>query len=335
MPRSTRIEIPGGWYHVANRGAGRQRIFRNDEHRQMFLDLLQTLVSDFHLEVHAYCLMSNRYDLIVRTSLSNLSAAMRHLGGVYTQRYNRSTGRDGPLFRGRFRAVLLEPETTLLAVSRHLHRRPLVTGTVQRLDRYRWSSYPSYVTSRKNPRWLQRQAIVGQAGGNSRQYRQYVEREGETNPLVRRFYRQRRTGAVLGSEGFVRQMLQGRPVTADGVVSLPPVSPRRIIRLVADHFGVTRRSVLSASRGRLNQPRLAALWLCRRHSQMTLEQMAMQFRLASFGSVSAALHRAGSQSDKTFWQSIEQLDGLLSKSPADPLGVCAVGTFDGENSRSP
>ncbi len=314
MARSKRIESAGGWYHVSNRGAGRQRIFRNDEHRLTFLELLGSLQEQHRVEVHAYCMMTNRYDLIVHTLRANLSMAMRHLGGVYTQRYNRMTGRDGPLFRGRFRATLFEPEIALLAVSRHLHRRPLVTGTVQRLDRYRWSSYPSYVTSRRQPGWLQRAAILELTGENARSYRQYVEREGESNELVRRFYRQTRPGSILGSDSFRRQVLRGQDPEAGDHPDLAddPIPPRRIIRLTADHFGVTRRSVLTSTRGRLNRARLAALWLCRRHSRQTLEQLAELFRVSSFGTVSAALHRAKSRMGDEFWREVQKIERQLT-----------------------
>lgn len=296
-----------GWYHVANRGAGRQRIFRNDDHRLAFLDLLSEFDARFSIAVHAYCLMSNRYDLVLHCLQPNLSMAMRHLGGVYTQRYNRSTGRDGPLFRGRYRAVLFEPETCLLAVTRRIHRRPLVTGTVPRLDRYRWSSYPSYVTRRQLPRWLRTDAVDRINPGTRRDYRAYVEGEGESNHLVRDFYRQSRPGALLGSADFVATL---QAMRGHNVVRLQPpsgVPPRRILRQVARHYGVPGRSLLSSVRGRLNRPRLAALWLCRQHSGLTLEQLAQQFGMAGYGSVSASLHRIRTQMEASFWGDIEQI----------------------------
>lgn len=258
--------------------------------------------------------MSNRFDLMLHTTHANLSIAMRHLGGVYTQRYNRLVGRDGPLFRGRFRAVLFEPQTVLLGVSRHLHRRPLVTGMVQRLDRYRWSSYPSFVTSRRKPEWLRREAVLAAVGYQSddkdggRVYRQYVERDGESNDLVRQFYRRRRPGAVLGSDPFIRRSLSGQEHTPGARASIPGVPPRRIIRAMADHFEVTRRSILTSSRGRTNLPRMAAMWLCRKHSHLTLEQLARHFRLSGYGSVSGALHRAEQQTNKGFWAAIKAVE---------------------------
>lgn len=312
MARFARLEMADGWYHVANRGAGRQRVFRNDDHRLDFLSLLAALRAQFDVSVHAYCLMNNRYDLVLHCQRPNLAVAMRHLGGVYTQHYNLSTGRDGPLFRGRYRSVLFEPETCLLAVTRRIHRRPLVTGTVPRLDRYRWSSYPSYVTRRKLPRWLVTEGVDRYNPGTRRDYRNYVEGEGESNHLVRDFYRQSRPGPLLGTPGFVQrvQALAGDQAAEPAVYAGLP--PRRVLRQVAKFYDVPRRSLLSSVRGRLNRPRLAALWLCRQRCGLTLGELAQHFGMAGYGSVSASLHRIRRQMDATFWSEVEQIDQQLS-----------------------
>ncbi len=52
---------------------------------------------------HAYCLMDNHYHLLVHTPAGNLQRGMRHLNGVYTQRYNQIEKTDGLLFRGRYK----------------------------------------------------------------------------------------------------------------------------------------------------------------------------------------------------------------------------------------
>ena len=69
------------------------------------------------VETHAYCLMGNHYHLLIHTPEGNLQRGMRHLNGVYTQRYNRIEKTDGPLFRGRYKAVLIESDAYLLNVS--------------------------------------------------------------------------------------------------------------------------------------------------------------------------------------------------------------------------
>lgn len=100
MSRPLRIVYEGAWYHVMNRGASRRTIFHSDTYRQLFLALLGEITQTFGVEVHAYCLMDNHYHLLLHTPRANLSAAMRHLQGLYTQRHNRMEQTDGPSFGG-------------------------------------------------------------------------------------------------------------------------------------------------------------------------------------------------------------------------------------------
>ena len=88
MSRPLRIEYPGAYYHVMNRGTARQKVFLNDQDRQRFLDLLGQTCQMWGVRVYAYCLMDNHYHLLVETTDAALSRAMRHLDGIYTQRFN-------------------------------------------------------------------------------------------------------------------------------------------------------------------------------------------------------------------------------------------------------
>jgi putative transposase len=77
MPRPLRIEFADAWYHVMNRGAGFQRIFKTIKHRQIFISLLAEVSKLFGVEIHAYCLMGNHYHLLIKTPRGNLSRIMR------------------------------------------------------------------------------------------------------------------------------------------------------------------------------------------------------------------------------------------------------------------
>jgi putative transposase len=66
---------------------------------QLFLDLLGESYKMFNVKICAYCLMDNHYHLLMSTPDANLSRIMRHLNGVYTQKYNRLMKTDGPLYR--------------------------------------------------------------------------------------------------------------------------------------------------------------------------------------------------------------------------------------------
>ena len=89
MTRPLRIEFAGALYHVTSRGNAQADIYLDDEDRKNYLDVLQDVCERFNWVVHAYCLMSNHYHLLIETPDSNLSKGMRQLNGVYTQRFNR------------------------------------------------------------------------------------------------------------------------------------------------------------------------------------------------------------------------------------------------------
>ncbi len=74
---------------------------------------------------------------------------MRHLNGVYTQRYNSVHGYDGQSFRGRFKSILVEKDKYLLEIVRYIHRNPLRAGMVGRLEDYKWFSHGDYLVLRQ------------------------------------------------------------------------------------------------------------------------------------------------------------------------------------------
>ena len=88
MARPIRIEFPGALYHVTSRGDRQEDIYESDEDRRQYLTILDAVCSRFHWTVHAYCLMSNHYHLLVETQNGNLSKGMRQLNGVYSQCFN-------------------------------------------------------------------------------------------------------------------------------------------------------------------------------------------------------------------------------------------------------
>ena len=110
MARPLRIQFSGAVYHVINRGTARQATFVQEQDYELFLKTLAEAHVLWGVEVFAYCLMSNHYHVCLRTPKGNLSRVMRHVDGLYTQRFNRSHGRDGSLFRGRYRAILIDAD---------------------------------------------------------------------------------------------------------------------------------------------------------------------------------------------------------------------------------
>ena len=132
--------------------------FHNDTYFQAFLDTLGEACQRFDCVIHAYCLLSNPYHLLIETPKANISRVKQHLNGVYIQRYNRLKRTDGPLFCGRFKSILVDQDSYLLQLSRYIHRNPfeMKSPLVANLANYKWSSYPAYIVLVEPLSWLER-----------------------------------------------------------------------------------------------------------------------------------------------------------------------------------
>ncbi len=97
--------------------------------------------TDYSIAISACRLVPDHYHLLIHTPMGNLSRYMRHVNGVHTQRFNKAHGCDGQLFRGRFKAILVDGDSFLLQLVRYIHRNPLRAGLAERLDQYPWSGH--------------------------------------------------------------------------------------------------------------------------------------------------------------------------------------------------
>jgi REP element-mobilizing transposase RayT len=108
MARKLRVEYEGAIYHVMNRGDRREPIFKGDQDRMLFLETLGQACQKTDWEVHAYCLMSNHFHLVVETPKANLVAGIKWFLGTYTGRFNRRHKLFGHLFSGRYKALIVK-----------------------------------------------------------------------------------------------------------------------------------------------------------------------------------------------------------------------------------
>ena len=100
MARPLRIDFPGAFHHVTNRGARRQDIFYCPQDRLEFLRLIAKAHQRFGVLVHSFCLMTNHIHLIIETPEGGLSQALHLIESTYVQGFNRRHGLDGPLTEG-------------------------------------------------------------------------------------------------------------------------------------------------------------------------------------------------------------------------------------------
>ena len=66
MPRSARLHVPGGFYHVVLRGNRREALFSTADDRQILNDIVADSISRHGARVHAFCWMSNHLHALLR-----------------------------------------------------------------------------------------------------------------------------------------------------------------------------------------------------------------------------------------------------------------------------
>jgi len=90
-----------------NRGGRREAIFEDAQDRERLLATLTEACEKTGWQIHADCLMSNHFHLVIETPQPNLVVRMKWLLGTYTSRYNRQHKEFGHLFSGRYKALIV------------------------------------------------------------------------------------------------------------------------------------------------------------------------------------------------------------------------------------
>jgi len=298
MSRPLRIEYENAVYHVMNRGRGRQLIFHGPTYYAAFQQCLLEAHQRFGVEVLAYCFMGNHYHLLLKTPRGNISRVMRHINGLYTQRYNRLKHTDGALFRGRYKSIVVDERSYLLEVSRYIHRNPIETKKplVNKLELYPWSSYPAFINKASTPSWLKRDAIYDELGSIKRYsgYQRFVELGIDEATTV--FYAKKHTPAIWGDKQFVKTASKqsknwSKEITQSG--SVESITIKSIIQHVAHYFTITEQSIVTAQRGpgSRNVPRWIAMKLCQDYSEQKLAVIAKAFGVGNYCTVSQTISR--------------------------------------------
>jgi len=95
-----RIEFPGAFYHVMNRGNTGMDIFGSERDREKFLEYVGKAVVRYEIKVHTYYLMSTHYHTLIETPHANLSQAIKWINVSYAVYFNRKRRRSGICFMG-------------------------------------------------------------------------------------------------------------------------------------------------------------------------------------------------------------------------------------------
>jgi REP element-mobilizing transposase RayT len=272
MARQLRIEYPGAFYHITSRGNQKERVFLSDYDRTVLLDYLRDANKKYGAIIHTYCLMDNHYHLLLETPHANLSKTMHFINTSYTIFFNTKHARVGHLFRGRFKAILIETDSYAQELSRYIHLNPVRAGIVARPEEYIWSSYLTFISERRPAPWLNTAMVLGYFDQDLRiartRYAIFVtEAIGKDvdNPL-----KKADPSLILGSNHFVAQIkaaflsdkTENRDVPAiRSLKEKPPIET--IQRAVEQTLGAKNRFA-----------RNAAIFLCHTRTDYALKEIS-------------------------------------------------------------
>ncbi len=191
--------VEGQIYHVYNRGVEKRNTFLREKDYLRFIhdlyefndeDAVSNVLYSFNrksmevepryikkrkllVEILAFVLMPNHYHLLLRQIREGgIISFMQKLGG-YTMYFNKTYERVGPLFQGRFRAVLVETEPHFIYLPFYIHCNPLkiyggstsIDKVIRYLENYRWSSLPDYLGKRNFPSVTSQEFLLEYFGG--------------------------------------------------------------------------------------------------------------------------------------------------------------------------
>lgn len=298
-----------------NRGRRGEAVFQSNDDYQRFIDIVHEAVELFSLRISAYCLMTNHYHLLVQTPDANLSRCMRHINGIFTQRFNAQYGYDGQLFRGRYKAILVGEDRYLLQLVRYIHNNPLRAGIVQSAGQYEWSSHRGYLSRAKKWDWLHKQFLLSMFSKDSKHqlqlYRSFMAEDEDKTFLDR--MNLKRLPSVLGDNSFVTSIKERfferkRHTEVPESKRLAP-DTNDILNAVCGIYGIDKAQLCVAKRGAINEARNMAIYLLRYLRGDSLTTIGKVFDIQSYSTVSSIIERfkIRMQVERKLFRNVEEI----------------------------
>ncbi len=236
------------------------------------------------------------------------------------RKFNRVHHRDGPLFRGRYKAILIDAEEYFLSVVRYIHHNPIAAGMITDLDRYRWSSHWGYLNKKQCPTWLQSTAVLSRFGG-LKDYQKFIGEGVEEE--IQEFYRGPYQKPVLGSKAFIQRVIeklgekarveaekpQSRQIFGRGI--------EEIVEATAREYGKRPEALRGRrKRGNEGEARMVAIYLSRQLGGHKQGEIGRAVGLEKSSSVSSAFLRMKWRvgQEKKLARRVRRIEDALSKS---------------------
>lgn len=162
MARKSRRDQPASWHHVVNRGIAKRPLFESRDDVRFFLSRIAREVREGRIEVHAFCILTTHFHMLVKSPRGELSEAFRRAQNAHSRRFNRRKRRDGALVRGRFFSKRVDDDRYRRVLVRYIDHNPVRAKIVTAARDYEFCSAAHYQGG-AGPIWLARDWVEAEA----------------------------------------------------------------------------------------------------------------------------------------------------------------------------
>ncbi len=205
MGRKPRIEYYGAIYHIIQRGNNREAIFKRDEDKVHLLKILSETKEMYDFKIFAYVVMNNHYHFLIQTLNIPISKIMHQINTRYAKYHNYSTGNTGPVFENRYKGILVQDESYLLALIKYIHNNPVAAKICPIMEQYKWSSDMFYRMNMDN--MVDIDEFLNILSSNRieaiKRYIDLMEKHDLEYQVLEDIYE---NGDVIGSEKFIQSL---------------------------------------------------------------------------------------------------------------------------------
>lgn len=128
MSRVSRSELlySGCYVHVISRSIRKLKLFHEAKDFLYFKELLIKAKKNGKFKVYHYCLMQTHFHLVVKMDdLRCFSSALRDVKRNYAYQFHLKYKLSGPIWRERYKSLLIENEKYLYACGRYIEDNPV------------------------------------------------------------------------------------------------------------------------------------------------------------------------------------------------------------------
>ena len=142
--RHARLTWPGAFHHVMNRGHNRARIFSSNIFKEEYIKILGDEAVKKKIQIFGYCLMDNRFHILLENTSGRLSDFMKMVHTRYGIFYRGKVGGRGYVFHDRFKSTVIQDDSYLMTAIMYFLNNPVRAGIVKSPFDYKWSSASLY-----------------------------------------------------------------------------------------------------------------------------------------------------------------------------------------------